>query len=36
MIIKVNTKLFTIEPDVRFSREQNVPRGFWLDLLYQT
>jgi len=32
MIIKVNTKLFTIEPDVRFSREQNVPRGFWLDL----
>jgi len=32
MLIKVTTKLFKIEPDLRFSYEHNVPKGFWNDL----
>lgn len=32
MIIRLNSKLFTIDPDMRFANEQELPRGFWNDL----
>lgn len=32
MIIKIDGKLFTVDPDERFSSEQNLPIGFWKDL----
>lgn len=32
MIIRIDGKLFTIEPDRRFANEQNLPQGFWNEL----
>lgn len=32
MIIRLDSKLFTSDPDVRFANEQKLPRGFWNEL----
>jgi hypothetical protein len=33
MIIRIdNSKLFTVDPDTRFAREYNLPKGVWNEL----
>jgi hypothetical protein len=33
MIIRIdNSKLFTVDPDTRFAREYNLPKGTWNEL----